>query len=683
MTIESSDGHEFINLHQNAGLHLRQLLNLLNRRRKVIIVAVMVAASLVGAVAWIFPPRYTAIAEVIVDPPRGGNGNGDTSAAGVLDDSAVQTHVAALLSDSHLRHVFDSLVAERGPGPKEQGGLPLLPPEEFSIENFTARINAFKDAHSRMVGITYRSTDPAFATLVANRSMELYLATLTERNIADRNEVLRSLSKRIPKVKAEVERADAALQSYRIKHGFTEASRMDMVDQQLSDLNRQLAVAKSDLAALRARPVPLNIGQAANQSQSTEESSTLEARVRQLERRIAVLQDAGNEMREPEAQLREMQREATTLAQLYDGLVQREKAVFEEAGGQPDIRILSPASIPTLPSSLNPLLFIPPAMVLALIGAALLALLLDQLDRTLRTERDVAEALGISCIGVVPLTTRSRMRGFFKLFSPRGWKAIGRAISQGLAKVAAFLLRRRASSMESVDPRPDDARYTEAIRSLVVTALHLLRPQAPPKTFLVTSSVAGEGKTTLAISFAGYAARIHRRVLLIDLSFRNPSIARELGGTAGEGILHVLQGRPVADLVRAAPGLGFDYLLLSRGRTDPVATLAGEAMPKLLRELRSSYDCVVIDSAPLLSATEARLLASMVDSVLFAVKWGATPRETAQNALGLLRRSPFGDGDLQKVSAVITQVDLKKHARYRYGDFSENLLQVRANLGAR
>ncbi len=94
-----------------------------------------------------------------------------------------------------------------------------------------------------------------------------------------------------------------------------------------------------------------------------------------------------------------------------------------------------------------------------------------------------------------------------------------------------------------------------------------------------------------------------------------------------------------------------------------------------------SYDCVVIDSAPLLRATEARLLASMVDSVLFAVKWGATPRETAQNALGLLRRSAFKADDLQgRIAAVITQVDLKKHARYRYGDFSENLLQVKPQL---
>jgi len=280
-------------------------------------------------------------------------------------------------------------------------------------------------------------------------------------------------------------------------------------------------------------------------------------------------------------------------------------------------------------------------MVLALIGAGLLAILLEQLDGTLRTERDVTDALGISCIGIIPQFTRP-------------------------AKLRPHQLI------------PQDERYTEAIRSVVAAALQLVNPQKSAKTFLVTSSVPGEGKTTLAISFAVYAARIQRRVLLIDLSFRHPSIASELGGTAGGGILQVLQGRPPAELIRAAPGLGFDYLPLSRDSADPVATLASERVPKLLRQLEGSYDCVVIDSAPLLSATEARLLASMVDKVLFAVKWGSTPREVAQNALGLLRRSAFGGDDLRDaITAVITQVDLEKHARYRYGDLSENLLHVK------
>jgi succinoglycan biosynthesis transport protein ExoP len=671
---------------QATRLHLRQLISLLLRRWRLIFIAAGLALGLVGTIWLVFPPRYTATAEVLVDPPRG-SGVGEPSVAGVLDDAAVQTHVAALRSQSHVQRVFENIVKEFGPGPKESRGL--LGAQEFSIETFSDRINAYKDTRSRMIGVTYTSGDPALATAVANRSTELYLATLKERILDDRNDALRSLSKRLPPLRAEVERAEASLQSYRTKHGFTEASRVDMVDQQLVDLNRQLAVARSDLAERHARPTTLSVGQATNQNQLAEESSTLETRVRQLERRIAVLQEASSEVREPEARLRDLQRESTAFAQLYESLVQRQKAILGEGNAQPDLRLLSAASIPTLPSSLNPLLFALPVMVLAVIGAGLLAVLLEQLDGTLRTEREVTDALGISCIGVIPQLTRRvrsyRLKGARYVEGVRSVVAAGqRLASPGTPPKAPLIAPSVSGERKTLRPHqliPQNARYTEAVRSVVASALQLATPQRPPKTFLVTSSVAREGKTTLAISFAVFAARIQRRVLLIDLSFREPSIAHELGAPAGGGTLNVLQGRPPAELIRAAPGLGFDYLPLSRDSADPVAAVSGERLPKLLRELEESYDCIVIDGAPLLSATEARLLASMVDKVLFAVKWGSTPREVAQNALELLRRSGSGERDLHDaVAAVITQVDLKKHARYRYGDFSESLWRLKPHL---
>ena len=689
-----------MNTQQATELHLRQLINLLRRRWKLITAAGVIALGLAAAIGLVIPPRYTATAQVIVDPPRGSNSAGQPSAVGVLDDAAVQTHVAALVSQSHLKRVFDSLVAERGSGPAE---LPaLLGAEEFTIDTFTDRISAFKDTRSRMIGVTYTSTDPAFAAAVANRSVELYLATLKERNRDDRNDTLRSLSKQMPLVRAEVSRADAALQDYRIKYGFSDANRTDLVDQQLVDLNRQLAVARSDLAKRDARltnlrelqhhengtgaivnmlddpilrellreeaalgsrsngatlpsehdPKPVSarlqelrarIDQTINQtlSQLAEETSILETRVPYLQRRIAILQDANTEAREPEVRLRELQREATAFAQLYDGLWQRQKETLEEAGLQPDVRVLSSASIPTRPSSFNPLLFILPAMALASIGAGLLAVLLDRLDGTLRTEQDVIDTLGISCIGFIPRLTHLRKFHLHQLI-------------------------------------PRNARYAEAVRSVVAAALQLTDPKKSPKVFLVTSSVPGEGKTTLAISFAAYAAMLQRRVLLIDLNFRHPSFASKLGAPADGGILDVLQGRPLAELTRVAPDLGFDYLPLSRDSTDPVAALASERVPELLRQMKESYDCVVIDSAPLLSATEARLLASMVDHVLFAVKWGSTRREVARNALRRLRPSTVGDNGLRGiVSAVVTQVDLKRHARYWHGDACESLLHVK------
>jgi polysaccharide biosynthesis transport protein len=372
-----------------------------------------------------------------------------------------------------------------------------------------------------------------------------------------------------------------------------------------------------------------------------DEKSNLEIRVQDLQRSIAILQDASTEARKPEVRLRALQREAAAFAQLYDSLVQRQKVFLEEGDIQPDVRALSSASIPTRPSSFNPLLFIAPAMVLASIGAGLLAVLLDGLDRSLRTEQEVTDALGISCSGVVPQLT-------------------------GLRTVRAHQLLLK------------NAQYAEAIRSVVAAALQLANPERSPKLFLVTSSVPGEGKTTLATSFAVYAAMLERRALLLDLALRHPSIARELEGEAGCGSSHLLQSRPAAELIRRVPELKIDYLPLSCDAVDPVAILASERVQDLLRQLKESYDCIVIDSAALLVATETRLLASMVDRVLFAVKWGSTRREVAQNALSLLRRAGFGGNDLSDVtSAVITQVNLKRHARYRYGDFCEGLLHVK------
>ena len=253
MTIQS---HEVIDAREATELHLRELLNLLRRRWRLIVTAACTAIVLAGAVGLGFPPRYTAIASVIVDPPKASSGAGDPSVVGVLDDPGVQTHVAALLSENHLQQVFESLVAERGPEPKERRNLLGL--EEFSIDSFKNRMNAFKDSHSRMVGITYISTDPAFAAAVATRSMELYLATLRDRDLTDRKDALRSLRDRIPLVRAELVRADAALQSYRIQHGLSEANGRDMVDQQLVEFVKHVFGATGEYRP--DRPAVLTIG---------------------------------------------------------------------------------------------------------------------------------------------------------------------------------------------------------------------------------------------------------------------------------------------------------------------------------------------------------------------------------------------------------------------------------------
>ena len=96
---------------------------------------------------------------------------------------------------------------------------------------------------------------------------------------------------------------------------------------------------------------------------------------------------------------------------------------------------------------------------------------------------------------------------------------------------------------------------------------------------------------------------------------------------------------------------------------DPLAIIAAAGLPELLKQARARYDCIIIDTAALLGTTEARLLSTMADEVLFAVRWGSTRREVVKNAFQQLRTG-LGKDFRTRARAVITKVNLKKHRRY-------------------
>jgi Mrp family chromosome partitioning ATPase len=205
---------------------------------------------------------------------------------------------------------------------------------------------------------------------------------------------------------------------------------------------------------------------------------------------------------------------------------------------------------------------------------------------------------------------------------------------------------------------------------------------------MISSSVPREGKTTLAVSVAAYCASVGRRVLLVDLDFRHPSISRTLGGkrlNTGGGIIDVLQqDLPPPDAIQHLPGSNLHYLPIARGGIDPLVLFGGERLPRLIRFLREHYDCVILDGPPLLGFAEVPLLASLADQVLFAVKWSSTRREVARSALDLLRGAACFQNEANANSktgavpaAIVTHVNLRKHARYQYGDVAEAIVKYR------
>lgn len=591
------------------------------------------------------------------------------------------------------------------PAASAQQGIP-------DQHEFERRLKVFQEPGSHVIAVTYTDASPQVAAAIANRAIQLYIEGQTEQKQLATNRELAWLGERIPTLKRELERTETTILDYEAAHGYTAINPTVGTDQQVADLTRQLATAEADLAARMARldyirsvpaggagngaflesldsPALVDLSRqemALRQSEDElgvslgpthpkllqvrgklrdvtqkiglemsrairnlqDEAQIASSRVSALRQRLGTLQQSSTDMR-----LRDLKEDATVKQQLYSSLIQRQ----EEVRGQrnvlrSDARLLSQASPPDRPSSPNPLLFIFPGVVVFLIGGSMIAVLRDQLDKRLHSQRDVDQALGIPCLTIVPKLRR-----------------VG-----------------RTRPHQNLLAKPLSA-YTEAIRS-VVASLQLAGSHRAPKVVLISSSVPGEGKTTLAVSLATYVASLGRRVLIVDLDFRHSSLQRELGGKPAAGVLDLLlHKRPASEVIQHLPELGLHYLPVARRPADPFALFASNQMRQLLSELREDFDLVIVDGPPLLVITEARLLASMVDKVLFVVKWGGTRRDMAQNALALLRSAgsrnalatlrrerggALDDSRINLAGAVLTQVDLKKHARGRHGDIGES-----------
>lgn len=326
----------------------------------------------------------------------------------------------------------------------------------------------------------------------------------------------------------------------------------------------------------------------------------------------------------------------TTLAQHFEMLLRRQQELT--ARGlvvQPDVSLLATASPPERPSSLNPLLIAPPTAIIFALLSCVLAVILDRLDRTLHTEADAAEALRIPCVGLVP------------------------SIPPELSKLPHYALG------QSTSP------FSRAIRSILVSIL-TTGPTAPrsQRIVLVSSSISGEGKTTLARGLGLYGARFGLRTLLLDFGQLPGRRADESASLHGL----LTHDRRLSDVVEPFQDTDVDYLPAGLSEEFRLRVLANPKIPAMLRQMNDAYDLVVIDGPSLLEAPEARLLASWADHVLLAVHYGTTTQETARTALHQLAGTEhLNAAQNTRFSSVLTRADPSQNNQL--GGRAEQLLK--------
>ncbi|WP_442755765.1 hypothetical protein ACNHKD_03650 [Methylocystis sp. JAN1] len=305
---------------------------------------------------------------------------------------------------------------------------------------------------------------------------------------------------------------------------------------------------------------------------------------------------------------------------------------------KPDAEVMSPAAPPSAPSTPHPILFGVPGLILSLIGGCAWAIWRERADTSLRSENDVEEKLRLPLIGFLPEQ------------------------------------RRGARSPEQLLLSDPNGSLFEAVR-FILSSMNATQRETAPRSVLVTSSVSGEGKTTLARCLAIAGARMGRRTLLVDLDFTR----RQRIGVADSFSHQKSLALPSEELsspllhVQGLADLRIDFLQIAPSVAEPLALFANHQLAKTMRDLHNEYDWIIVDGSPLMELPEAHLIPAFVDKVMFVARWGRTRADVVVNALKKLR--PYDGVNKSDIisGVVLTRADMKKHASYGYGDVGEML----------
>ncbi|GAA4779058.1 polysaccharide biosynthesis tyrosine autokinase [Stakelama sediminis] len=328
-------------------------------------------------------------------------------------------------------------------------------------------------------------------------------------------------------------------------------------------------------------------------------------------------------------------READTNRTLYEGLLQRYKEVSASAGiTASNVSVVDQADVPIRPSS--PRLFL--NMALALLAGLALAggvvFIREQLDDAIRAPEDVERKLGLSTLGIIPVTDNENARD--ELASPRSPVA-------------------------------------EAYNSLR-TALLYSTAQGLPPVLLVTSTEAAEGKSTTSYAAAMGLARLGKRVVLVDVDLRRPSQHHAFSVAAKPGLSDLLTSHEdIASVLHETTIDNLSFIPAGPIPPSPTELLGNQRLNDILDELQRRFDIVILDGPPVLGLADAPLLASIAGSTMFVIEASRGHRGATKAALKRLRT-----GHAHVLGAVLTKFNPKNansgyaYYGYQYYQYGNN-----------
>src|SRR5262249_14047696 len=314
-----------------------------------------------------------------------------------------------------------------------------------------------------------------------------------------------------------------------------------------------------------------------------------------------------NQMAEKMVEYNILKREAEANKALYEGLMTKMKeTAISGALRSSNIRIVDPAMIPTTPARPAKAKNVILSFLVGLVGGVGLALLREYLDNTVKTPDDIETLARLPSLAVVPQFAGSNGTRKGALASHNGNNGTDKRI-------------------ELVAQHLPKSQMSEAFRALR-TSILLSQADHPPQVILVSSALPREGKTTAAANLAVTLAQLGDKTVLVDADLRKPGVGRLLNLTSGKyaGLSSYLAGVSSLDLVTIPHPAIPNLAAIPTGPLppNPADLLSSHKLSDAIAELRSKFKFVIIDSPPIMAATDAVVLSVQTDGVLLVVRSG-------------------------------------------------------------
>ncbi len=702
--------------HVDGEVHLLDRLAIVHRYRTIaasvfILTTLAIAIQSYGAI-----PVYLAQARLLIEDER------STAVPGLNPDNTYyqdpepyyQTQYKILAGRDLVRRVVEKLHLEsvpefNGTAPKPETPMTLAadlwrraagkppstvePPQPGERPDEAALVSAF--AHrlgvdpmrgSRLVDVTFLSTDPVFAALAANTLAKEYVDQNLEVKTAGTANMLEWIDRELASQQRKVQESEVALADYRDrKNAMSLDDKQNIVVSRLNKLSDDVVMAKTrkaraqvawdqiravpagglyEVAAIAQSPavqlakskvldaerdcarlserygekhpelVKANNALAEARRQYDGEVSHAAQNIRnQFE--IAVLEEQtftqnlnaaradAQDLSKKSVDYNVMEREAKSNRQVYESLLQKRDELRVSSNSRTNnVRIVESADVPKGPTVPLDKRGWPVAAAVGLVLALVVPFGLDYINDTIKTPEDITRRLKLPFLGFVPSVRRDK--------SPL---------------------------LAAVHVQHD---FSESLRSLR-TALMVMHGGPDPKLLLFTSAQPLEGKTTTAVNLAVALSYGGARVLVIDADMRRPGVDRPLRLTNDRGLSQLLNGEArLREVVQRTVDPNLFAITAGRTPSNPSELLASLRMKRLLADLEHGpFDWVIIDTPPVLAVTDAVVLAPLVTGVAFVVGAEMTRRRLVERAVETImstRPRQFG--------VVLNKIDFVRNKYY-------------------